>query len=1500
MDFAGCADDGSVGPSVHSCRGGFDFTLKFEQIFFSIVPSSVFIVLGWFRLWSLLRRPCIVDGVWFQLTKAGCFLVICALRFATLAFAATSSSLLKTFVAAAALDAIAALCMVALSFFEHSRSPRPSILLNLYLVVKLLLDIAQTRTLWVASRSGLDFVLAKLFAATTALWAAAIILEATRKRRWVRWNAAEHSPEETIGIYEMATNTWVFRLIRTGRRKVLSAPDLYALDQGMSAEALHSHVENLKVSQFHGKKNALAKALFKTLMIPILCVIVPILCQVGLALCQPLLVQRLLIYLDNQGSRSDYTGYGLIGATISVYFGAPLVFSTAQSYQTRYLFMMRSILIDAVYRKTTSSQCSISNDSKTLTLMGTDVENIRHGLLGLHQLWSTPLQVAVSCWLLYRQLGAAFAAPIVLITCLTIANFLVMRSIQTFENRWMEKLELRVGKTSNVIANMKNLKISGLAQSVERSIQGMRVDEIKAAQRMRFLELLVMATGFAPGALSAMFTFAVTSKNLDVTTIFTSIALLELLASPLNNFFQGIPGIITAFVCIQRVQNFLETEDRVDFRQKRFMEDANAPSPPGPSQTSPTIRISDGSFGWEPEKMILKEIDASFSCGLNIVVGPVASGKSTLCKVILGETPVVKGTIEFLIDPGKTAFCDQVPALFNATVKENIAGFGDVDMQRYSKAIQATMLGPDLETLPSGEDTKIGSNGITLSGGQKQRVSIARAIYEECDLYIFDDVLSGLDNDTARHVFAHVFGSSGVLRERNATVILCTHAVHYLSEATHIIALDSNGKLVEQGSFEHLNQNEMYIQSLQIDNSADESAEKEKSVIAAGDTKPQFNLQGGTKPAKNKLVEGAAGKNLRASGDFQVFLHYFRSIGKFWITLFMLSGVACGFGWSFPNAWLALWSNDASTPPQQHTTPFYLGIYSLLSCLRLGFTMSEIGLGSMILAKISGLNLHRDALRTVIAAPLRFFVKTDVGVVTNLFSQDMSLIDNELPLSMIDTFSMLWMVVGSAAVAATSSAYLLISYPFLITAAYFIQRFYLMTSRQLRLLDLEAKSPLYTHFIDTMNSLATFRAFRWTDASIIKNNALLNSSTNPGYQLAMIQRWLVISLRLLVAVIAVVVVTLATQLKASTGFAGASMVSLVTFSGYLSSLLNAYTNLETSLGAVNRLRSFGTSTEKEDLPGEDTVPPVSWPQKGRIEIGGVSASYDYSPSSPLNLSEKEEPGMICALRDVELIIESGQKVAICGRTASGKSSFILMLLRLLDPLPHSNLKLAIDGLSLTEVDRGTLRQRIIAVPQEPVFLPNGTSFMLNLDPGQAASEEECQAALEAVELWSVVCDRGGLHAGLSADYFSLGQKQLFSLARAILRRRVRLRQHETGSDKSALLAEAAEAALKPTAAAHTVQIEKDGGVLVLDEYGSSLDIATDRLMQQIILGEFRGYTIVMVSHRLEMVMEFDKVVVLDAGRIVEDGAPDELVERNGSRFRDLWMARNARRVDSRN
>lgn len=253
----------------------------------------------------------------------------------------------------------------------------------------------------------------------------------------------------------------------------------------------------------------------------------------------------------------------------------------------------------------------------------------------------------------------------------------------------------------------------------------------------------------------------------------------------------------------------------------------------------------------------------------------------------------------------------------------------------------------------------------------------------------------------------------------------------------------------------------------------------------------------------------------------------------------------------------------------------------------------------------------------------------------------------------------------------------------------------------------------------------------------------------------------------------------------------------------------------------------------------------------------------YTPDSVGDQTD-EKPNL--ALRDVHLKISSGEKVAICGRTGSGKSSLIALLLKLLDPTPETETNLVVDGTPLRCIDRSALRQRIIAVPQEAVFLPDGSTFQANLDPSDVSSAEECQAVLTAVNLWNFVQDRGGLQAGMSASTLSAGQRQLMSLGRAILRRRIRARNLGMGGGGS------------------------EGGLLLLDEVSSSVDHETERVMQEIIKQEFKHYTIIAVSHRLDMIMDFDRVVVMDTGDIVEVGNPMELVVEAESRFGDLVRA----------
>ncbi|KAJ9420973.1 hypothetical protein FOXG_02981 [Fusarium oxysporum f. sp. lycopersici 4287] len=397
---------------------------------------------------------------------------------------------------------------------------------------------------------------------------------------------------------------------------------------------------------------------------------------------------------------------------------------------------------------------------------------------------------------------------------------------------------------------------------------------------------------------------------------------------------------------------------------------------------------------------------------------------------------------------------------------------------------------------------------------------------------------------------------------------------------------------------------------------------------------------------------------------------------------------------------------------------------------------------------------------------------------------------------------------------------------------------------------------LHTHFTDTIKGVATIRAFGWQQFDIAHSNKLLDTSQRPAYLLAMIQQWLATLLHFIVTGTAVLLVALATQLRTNAGLTGASLISLLTFSEALSNLITSYTSLETSLGAVSRLRSFSETVETENKPGEVIEPPETWPHSGSIQVHKVSASYD----SPGN--EQDEAASSLALRDLELDISPGQKVAICGRTGSGKSTLILLLLRLIDPLPSCDSNMKVDDIYLHQIDRATLRKRVICIPQDAVFLPDGSSVKDNIDPYKAATDAECFNVLNTVRLSGFVHDKGSLNAGMSADDLSAGQKQLFSLGRAILRRRVRDRL--AGG-------------------------EKRGGLLLLDEVSSSVDKVTDRAMQEIIREEFENYTIVMVSHRLEMVMDFfDRVIVLDRGTVVESGGPRELVETQGSRFGDLW------------
>lgn len=948
-------------------------------------------------------------------------------------------------------------------------------LLSSYLALTVLLDVAQTRTLWLASRNHIDIAFSGIYTSAVVFKVASLLFESQDKSRWIKWDAKTHSPEETSGLIGLGSFVWLNRLFLSGYAKILQLSDLYPLDPAMCSEVLEQKLRRHSPPPGcanRSGKNWLARALLKTLAVPLLLPVVPRAAMATFQLCQPFMINALLSYLE-EAEPSKNSGYGLVGATILIYLGIAISFALYWYYQERTMYMARGALVAIIYSKTTEVGLAAA-DNSALTLMSGDTERIIFGFLNIHEIWANTVQVAIACWLLSQQLGLAFLGPLIVVAVCAGGSTLLARLTGPRQKVWMERIQKRVGLTSTVVGQIKSLKMAGLAAPVATMLQQMRVDELKAGARFRRILALTATLGITPYCISPVMAFAMASRTLSVTTIFTSMSYITLLTTPLSVLFQSIPNLMAAFACLDRIQAFLDSDARLDFRTKAHSPLGNennfAPifeakgNEKDAIQSKYAVEMFEGCFGWQSDRPVLTSVDIKIPrAALTIIVGPVASGKSTLCKALLGETTVARGTTHTSVAPSaRVGYCDQNPYLTNSTIRENIIGFSRFDKDRYAEAIEAAMLRHDLDVLfPQGDQTRVGSDGITLSGGQKQRVCLARALYQDTAIVVCDDVLRGLDADTEEKVFRNIFSTSGILRQRKATAVLCTHSVRYLPFADHIISLSEEGEILEQGTFQELVATEGYVASLKVEDRADkEHPEDAHRLLTLGPKNDKETLRTIRRTTPGATDKSKEDELSRMFGDIQVYRHYFSRITILAQLAFLLFAIGWGFFYSFSTIWLTFWSNDITSPNPTHPNAFYLGLYALYQittpiCL---LFLSLICLGTIV--HQSGSRLHQDILNTVFSAPLMFFSRTDTGSITNLFSQDMTLIDGRLPMALMNLSLYIFSCLGQAAVIATSSPYLAITYPFLLVLLYGIQKFYLRTSRQLRLLDLEAKTPL--------------------------------------------------------------------------------------------------------------------------------------------------------------------------------------------------------------------------------------------------------------------------------------------------------------------------------------------------------------------------------------------------------------------------------------------------------
>ncbi|RKL41261.1 hypothetical protein BFJ72_g5688 [Fusarium proliferatum] len=1335
--------DNSFGPQR---AGFFDFTILFEQSILSLLPTGLFILLVPLRLnvlWNDERATKSKPLLWAKMIMIA---IYACLQTALLVLWCRQNST-KTAIAEPVLGLIESFALATLSFVEHRNSRKPSKLIGAFLVITIILDIALVRTFWIRSMHTIASVFTASFVIKTIL----LILEETPK---TLLSGKEKIQETASGVVNRSFFWWLNGLFLQGHRTILETEDLQAIDSKFDTDHVSTPLEKQWERARDSGQPSLLKSTFRAYKWQFAAGIIPRLLHSGFNFAQPFLIQSVIVLVSKK-EMSVQTSSGLIGATVLIYLGLAISGAWHKHMSYQLVTMYRGGLVSLIFKKTLKLKTTSIKDSAPVTLMTADVETIVAAGASIHDMWANMLELPVGIYLLYRQVGKPSLLVLVPTVITTIVSGVISPAMEPATVKWNEAVQKRVGETSSMLNQMKGIKMMGLTDFFLKMVQGLRVHELKVSAKFRWLlvyfnALAMISSQLTPVVviMSAIY-WTKADGGLSVAEAFTSLSLISVVTQPLVMILVSLMQIAGVVGGSGRIQAFLLLDEQLAAKEAVDVD---------------AVTIQNVSVQTPDGNSLLTNINLQISPGtLNMLVGRVGCGKSSLLRTIIGELIPSEGTVK---TQDSLAYCDQVPWLRNTTIRENVVGLSPMDDKWLSTVLHACALEEDLHQLPQGQETIVGSGGVALSGGQKQRLALARAVYSRKKLIVLDDVFSSLDKTTADAVFHRLLGAEGLFR--SSTVVLVT--IHYLPFADFV-------SVIEEG---RITRNQVPYSQLEATETLNTIAPIETQQLVQKDI---------VKLTPKREIDLA-----RKTGDTDCYKIYVKSMGWKVISIIFPTSVIGAVLEAMPREycarhsdeandveiWLRIWTEKGDGSKDAHYAGGYIGLV----------------VASMALAL---LNIE--------------------------FSQDMTLIDMSLPLAFYLTLDLTLRCLVQVGVVASGASYFGAFLPVSILALYLIQKYYLRTSRQMRLLDLEAKTPLYTQFTEITAGLATIRSFGWTNEFLAESFRMLNTSQKPFYLMFCIQRWLELVLDLFVAGMAILLVTIALRIPGTTseGAIGLAMVNLLGLNMTLTTVIDQWTTLETSLGAIARLKSFISDTPNENKSSEIEVPD-NWPG-GRIVFDGVTASY----------SDESQP----VLRDVSLVIEAGQKVCVCGRTGSGKSSFMLSILRLLELQSGS---ISIDGKDLASIPRQHIRSQISTIPQDPVSL-TGT-VRQNLDPEALIQADEILIeALKKTTLWATIDTRGGLDADLSELGFSVGQRQLFCLARALL---------------------------------------SHSKIVLLDEPTSSVDNATDKDVRHIIREVMQGRTVIEVTHRLDYVTDFDLAVVMKDGRVIEIGDPKKLLAQDSA------------------
>ncbi|KAL2812956.1 P-loop containing nucleoside triphosphate hydrolase protein [Aspergillus granulosus] len=1082
-------------------------------------------------------------------------------------------------------------------------------------------------------------------------------------------------------------------------------------------------------------------------------------------------------------------------------------------------------------------------NGRIIALMSIDVDRINLACGMFHISWTAPISIIVTLVLLLVNLSySALAGYALLVFGIPFLTYALT--------------DQRVSLTQEILQGVRFVKYFGWESSFLDRLKEIRSREIRAIQTLLAVRNGILCVSMSIPVFASMLafiTYALTDNNLDPAPIFSSLALFNSLRMPLNLLPLVIGQITDAWTALNRIQEFIVAEeqeedirrddhmsnaieiDNASFTWERLAEDKEAEQAekkgaPGEQAKPASEKATDQPT--EPFQLRDLALDVRRD-ELIAVIGGVGSGKSSLLSALAGDMRMTSGAVRLSTS---RAFCPQYTWIQNTTLRDNILFGKDYNEEWYDQVIEACALKPDLEILPNGDQTEIGERGITISGGQKQRLNIARAIYFNAELVLLDDPLSAVDAHVGRHIMDKAI--CGLLKGRCR--ILATHQLHVLNRCDRIVVMNE-GRIHAVGTYDELVRDNEHFKRLLSTASQDSKEETEEATEAIEE---ETEKPSAAKPAKPGAALMQQEEKATDSVGWSVWKAYIDASGSYFHAIAILFFLALA---NVINVWTSLWlSYWTSDHYPALNTGQYIGIYA------------GLGAGSVILMFVfstymttAGTNASKTmlqrAMTRVLRAPMSFFDTTPLGRITNRFSKDIQVMDNELCDAMRMYSLTITMIVSIIVLIIVFYHYFAIALGPLFLLFLMASNYYRASAREMKRHESILRSTVYARFGEAITGTASIRAYGVQDQfrkSICDSINLMNGAYFLTFSN---QRWLSVRLDavalLLVFITGVLVVT--SRFDVSPSISGLVLSYILAIAQMLQFTVRQLAEVENNMNATERVHYYGTQLE-EEAPLQLAPVPPSWPENGQITFSNVAMRY--------------RAGLPLVLKDLSMEIKGGERIGIVGRTGAGKSSIMSALFRLTE---LSGGRIEIDGVNIGTVGLQDLRSRLAIIPQDPTLFRG--SIRSNLDPFNEHTDLELWDALRKAHLIDSPGD-GEAAPSSSQDQpdpstaqattkltldtpvdeegltFSLGQRQLMALARALVR---------------------------------------DARIIICDEATSSVDFATDQRIQETMAAGFKGKTLLCIAHRLRTIIQYDRICVMDQGSIAEMDTPLKLWDRNG-------------------